>query len=157
MRRLFIVVLAVLTVAVVQAGAVYQNIFSGSCASGSVCADWWTIITFDDAGLPSKAVGVCCDGSSWTKDLTISQNSDPTGRVKATLHGLNEIFVRVSADQEVDFQIVDIRTGAYVSPVHHYYPSNGQFEINISTLPTGIYGVAVIQNQTVFGLLPFGK
>lgn len=132
-----------------------QEVFSGSCHAPFVVQQWFTVIEFNDAGLPVRAAGVCCDGSVWTQDLELTTGSTANAVVAQT-HYVSQYVVAVSADKEVDFRIVDVRTGNFVSPTYHYQPS-AVLEIDISTLPVGAYGVAVIQNNSMLNLLPFGK
>ena len=156
MKQLAMVVVAVIALTT-QAQAVTQKQFAGSCAWPFAVPMWHTVVEFNDAGIPVRASGICCDGTAWTANLLAYGGSGGTGSaVNATLHWSNDMIASVSADQSVDFRIVDLRTGNYVSPAYPYSPG-GQMEMNISTLSVGVYGIAVIQNEITFNLLTFAK
>ena len=147
---------AVFVVVITQAQAAQQSLFSGSCGWPSAVPMWFTVVEYNSIGVPVKAHGICCDGSIWARDLMPGSPGGSGSTVNATLHGATETVVSVSADQDVDFRIVDLRTGDYVSSTYNYH-APGTLEINISTLPIGAYGVAVIQNGTIYNLLTFAK
>lgn len=136
--------------------AVFRDIYSGDCPEGSPNMYWYTSITFDDSGRPLNAVGICCDGTPWSRNYDIVGSPGDNGTT-VTLDSYNSDFLNVTANQPVDLQILDLRTGQYVSNIYHYTQPNTVFNISITSLPTGTYGIAAFNNGVAVRLLTFAK
>lgn len=48
--------------------ATTQQSYTGSCPSGSVSANWTTVVVYGDNGRPIYRAGIACNGLSWTDE-----------------------------------------------------------------------------------------
>ena len=160
MKKLF-VMLSVVLFSVASASAARVEHYSNSCPPGSALSFYRVYLVFSDEGCPVSAAGVDCDGRGWHVNFGLQggNNPEPGGpNVPVTwVQSINPNSLEVVSTGEVDFRIINLKTGEYTGIVYHVNGSGHVVNVDISGFESSLYGIVVYQDERSVSLTTFSK
>lgn len=153
--KVFLVCLLLSLVTIESHSAILEIYRRGACANGRT---WSTTVYIDGAsGRPLGASGIDCSGNTWSTQYSIS-NTPPAGGSAFSIETLTPSTLTLFSSLSVSYQIIDLQTGLNVGSLHGPSVAEQSFQINISSLPTGVYGIVGYDSSNgTLGFLQFSN